>query len=42
MKKKELVKEIKNLIKKYPNDTELGNQVRKLYLTIKEKKQNGV
>ena len=35
MKKKELVKEIKNLIKKYPNDTELGNQV-------KEKKQNGV
>ena len=42
MKKKELVKEIKNLIKKYPNDMELGNQVRKLYLTIKEKKQNGV
>lgn len=42
MKKKELVKEIKNLIKKYPNDMELGNQVRKLYLTTKEKKQNGV
>jgi len=39
MKKKEFVKEIKNLIKKYPNDTELGNQIRKLYISLKEKKQ---
>ena len=39
MKKKEFAKEIKNLIEKYPNDAELGCQIRKLYISLKEKKQ---
>lgn len=39
MKKKEIVKEIKNLIKKYPNYTELGFQIKKLFISLKEKKQ---
>lgn len=41
MKKKKIFKQLKKLLKKFPNDGELGSNVRKLYLKIKEKK-NGV
>mgnify|MGYP000526663586 CR=1 FL=1 len=38
MKKKEIIQEIKNMIKKYPNDIDLGNYIRSFFINLKIKK----
>jgi len=38
MKKKEIIEEIKNMIKKYPNDNDLGNYIRSFFINFKIKK----
>ena len=42
MKKIEIIKEIKSMVKMYPNDLDLGNQVRAFLLNLKSKKSNGI